>query len=37
LKQAGDPIEIPRGVVRLGAVLCTLLTVLIAYELWWRR
>jgi hypothetical protein len=37
LKQAGDPIEIPRGAMRLGAGLFTLLAVLIMYELWWRR
>lgn len=36
LKQAGDPIELPRGAMRLGAGLCTLLAVLIIYELWRR-
>jgi hypothetical protein len=36
VKQAGDPVQIPRGVMRLGAGLCTLLAALIMYELWWR-
>jgi hypothetical protein len=37
LKQTGDPIEIPRGAMQLGAGLFTLLAALIVYELWWRR
>jgi hypothetical protein len=36
LKHAGDPMQIPRGAMRLGAGLCTLLAVLIVYEIWRR-